>query len=57
MTIRWKDASLGQLYIIIRDDPMATVADCEAAKEEILRRMQRLKKGRVQYRIREVYPR
>ena len=53
----WKTATLSQLYCIAYDDPMATPVDRRQAMEEILRRNQRRKKGRLQYKLKTVYPR
>lgn len=55
--IRWKDASLAQLYCIAYADDMALPSDQRMALEEIHRRMQRRKKTRIQYKTKAVYPR
>lgn len=55
--MNWKSASLAQLYCIAYADEMALPSDQRKAAEEILRRVQRRKKGRVQYKLKAVYPR
>jgi len=55
--MNWKSASLAQLYCVAYADEMALPSDRQKAVEEIMRRLRRKREDRVQYRIKEVYPR
>ena len=56
VVFNWKSASLAQLYCIAYADEMALPSDRQNAAEEIMRRLRRKREDRVQYRIKEVYP-
>ena len=49
--MKWKTATLSQLYCIAYNDPMATTVDRHQAQNELVRRAVKAKKyGRKQYR-------